>query len=158
MAGHGIPGGDACGVRGLLHSMKTFLVMLASVGVLGCTSDVKSAHHKKLRLQGHVCLVAGGADFIVPRPEYRRFQAPKHCFPESVWNFIHTQPAHKDGSSLNGKGRAAWVDVSGHIEQSPSNNKVFVTTQVHHIGPAHQNFLHWRRSFGSGNHVTNYAD
>ncbi|MDI1310609.1 hypothetical protein [Prosthecobacter sp.] len=137
--------------------MKTLLAMLALTSALGCTSSQKASHEKELRRQGHVTVVAGGADFIVTTPVYRRYQALSCCFPRSVWDYVQSQPAHRDGSSLNKKGTAAWVDVSGHFENIYSN-EVFVATQVHQISPAHTRFIAWRRQFGSGNRVPDYAE
>jgi len=138
--------------------MKPLLAILTLTLVMGCQSHVNSARVAVQRMQGHITLVAGGADFVVTQPTYQRFQAPKHCFPESVWNYVKAQPSHEDGSSLNLKGNAAWVDVTGYVETTPSQANAFVATEIHQMRPAHPRYLTWRRSFGSGRHVPDYSE
>lgn len=134
--------------------MRTAPIFLAVILFAGCTSLEHSSVEKEERLQGHVTLVAGGADFIVTKPVYRRFQAPEKSFPQNVWEYVLGQPRHQDGSSLNGEGHAAWVDVSGYLE----TDTVFVATQVHQMGPASPRYLAWRKLFGAGKHQQAYAD
>jgi hypothetical protein len=138
--------------------MKTLLAILALTFVLGCESHLDSPHVTMQRVQGHITLVAGGADFVVTQPTYQRFQASKHCFPEGVWGYVKAQPSHEDGSSLNLRGNTAWVEVTGYIECTPSQAKAFVATEIHHMRPAHPRYLTWRRSFGSGKLVPDYVE
>ncbi len=138
--------------------MKPLVAILTLTLVMGCQSQVNSPRVTKQRLQGHITLVAGGADFVATQPSFQRFQAPIHCFPESVWNYVKAQPSHEDGSSLDLKGHAAWVDVTGYVETSPSQTKTFVATEIHQMRPAHSRYLTWRRSFGSGTRVPDYVE
>jgi hypothetical protein len=138
--------------------MKTLLAILTLTFVMGCANHENSSRVNMQRMKGHITLVAGGADFVVTHPTYQKFQAPKHCFPESVWDYVKAQPSHVDGSSLDMKGNTAWVDASGYIESSPPNGKAFVATEIHQIHPAHPRYLTWRRSFGSGKHVPGYVE
>lgn len=131
--------------------MKTFFNVLSLMLITGCQNSKEPLRAPMERLQGHVTLVAGGADFVVTKPVYRRFQAPKNSFPDDVWKYLRSQPEHKDYSSLDNKGRAVWVDATGQVEEVEGlRDKQFVASVIHQMGPAHPRYLAWRRLFGAG--------